>query len=199
MAVGGVAVGGIDDNVGVQSAGGRRRLGVDDFRADRDRIEVRGCDRAEGAGLAGVLRAFLRQMQGSASRGRPCSCWGPPLGAGNATVLAKPAEANRLATIVSTTAVCAKRPGMSPEPGWLRRHRRAGISPSPTGSGAGRGKALSSRASMRSALSSPVTKSQPSRMGQCCGMTPERAFVVSPEPVACSSPLALSWIPCGQA
>src|SRR6266496_3479102 len=69
MPVRAVFAGPVDDEVGVQHAGSRiGRRGIDDPRADLDRVEVRGLDRAERAGGARVLRALLRHMERSAPR-----------------------------------------------------------------------------------------------------------------------------------
>jgi hypothetical protein len=65
-----VSVPGVEDHVTVQQA--RRnasRLVIEDLRADLDRGEVRGRDRAEGTGEARVSRAFLRYVEISASPG----------------------------------------------------------------------------------------------------------------------------------
>jgi hypothetical protein len=57
-----------EDDVTVHG-GSASRLEIDDPRADRDRREVRGRDRAEGIGQARELRALLRHMEISMSRG----------------------------------------------------------------------------------------------------------------------------------
>src|SRR5450631_1973041 len=57
-----------EDDVTVHG-GSTSRLQIDDPRADRDRREVRGRDRAEGIGHARVLRALLGHMEISASGG----------------------------------------------------------------------------------------------------------------------------------
>jgi len=57
VSVGGVVAGPIDDEVAVQLARGRiaGRRCIDDLRADLDRGDVRGRDRAEVTGVAHVL------------------------------------------------------------------------------------------------------------------------------------------------
>src|SRR5437870_2440992 len=57
----------VDDDVAVHQCRTRRR-GIDDGRADFDLLEVRGRDRAEGAGETRVRRALLCHMELSASR-----------------------------------------------------------------------------------------------------------------------------------
>jgi hypothetical protein len=57
-----------EDDVTVHG-GSTSRLEIDDPRADHDRWEVRGRDRAEGIGEPRVLRALLRDMKISVSRG----------------------------------------------------------------------------------------------------------------------------------
>src|SRR5207248_2674367 len=59
----------VEDDVTVQRESTEiSPLGVDDRRADLDRIDVRGLDRAEVTGLAPVRPAVLRHMEFSASR-----------------------------------------------------------------------------------------------------------------------------------
>src|SRR5207244_3797729 len=58
------------DDVAVQRRGAGR-LEIDDPRADLDRVEVGGGDRAEGIGEARVLRAFLRHVESSVPLRRP--------------------------------------------------------------------------------------------------------------------------------
>src|SRR5207247_1233233 len=60
-----------EDDVTVQRSSTSRR-GIDDPRADLDRPEVRGRDRAEVTGLARVRRALLRYMESSALVGGTC-------------------------------------------------------------------------------------------------------------------------------
>jgi len=60
-----VAVPGVEDEASRNTS----RLVIEDLRADGDRREVRGRDRAEGTGAPRVRRALLRHMELSVSRG----------------------------------------------------------------------------------------------------------------------------------
>lgn len=67
MARRGVAGSGLQDNIRVQGAR-PLRLGVDDPRADRDLLEIRGRDRADVTGEARVCRALLCHTEVAAGR-----------------------------------------------------------------------------------------------------------------------------------
>src|SRR5205823_13702580 len=58
----------VEGDVTVQH-GGTRRDGIDDLRADLDVLEVRGRDRAKATSETRVLRALLRHVESSATRG----------------------------------------------------------------------------------------------------------------------------------